>query len=149
MSLEKTVMDKMKAAMLSKDEVTLRTLRAIKAAILVEKTAGAQKATLTEEEEMKLINKMIKQRQDSLSIFQQQNRPDLAETEEQELAVLMTFLPPQLDENAIKERVSGIISELGVTSIKDMGKVMGAANKALAGQATGQAISAAVKALLS
>jgi uncharacterized protein YqeY len=147
MSLEDKINQDIKEAMRAKEEARLRTVRAIKAAILLMKTDGSGEA-ITAEREVQLLQKMIKQRQDSLLIYQQQNRPDLAQKEEEEMAVLQTYLPAQLSEEELSARIVAIIAEVGATSVKDMGKVMGMATKSLAGQADGRAISAKVKELL-
>jgi len=148
MSLEKKVMDALKPAMIAKDEVALRSLRAIKAAILNAKTAEGAKGEISEEEETKILQKLVKQRKDSLEIFEQQNRFDLAEIEKGELAIIGQFLPAPLSNEELKEKIKSIISEVGATSLGDLGKVMGVASKQLAGQADGKAISALVKELL-
>ena len=147
MSLEDKINQDIKEAMRAKEEARLRTVRAIKAAILLMKTDGSGEA-ITAEREIQLLQKMIKQRQDSLLIYQQQNRPDLAQKEEEEMAVIQTYLPAQLSDEELSERIRTIIAEVGATSVKDMGKVMGMATKSLAGQADGRAISAKVKELL-
>ena len=149
MALEQQIMAELKTAMLAKDEVALRTLRAIKAAILLAKTAEGASGELTREEETKMLQKLAKQRRDSLDIFRQQNRTDLAQKEEEELAVIEKFLPAQLSPEQLKEVLSKIIADTGAAGPADMGKVMGIASKQLAGQADGKAISAAVKELLS
>jgi uncharacterized protein YqeY len=149
MSLELTINAAIKAAMLAKNEAELRALRAIKAAILLAKTAEGGSGELTEADETKLLQKLAKQRKDSLDIFRQQNREDLAKKEEEELEVIEHFLPKQLSESELREAVTLIIAETGATSPADMGKVMGAATKQLAGKADGKAISALVKELLS
>jgi len=149
MSLEQKIMSELKTAMLAKDEAGLRSLRAIKAAIIVAKTAEGAKGEITAEEETKLLQKLVKSRKDSLEIFQQQNRPELAKKEEEEIAVIEKFLPKQLSPEEIKEAVTKIIAELGATSPADMGKVMGVATKQLAGKADGKTISSLVKELLS
>ena len=148
MNLEQKIMTEMKDAMKAKDEAGLRGLRAIKAAIIIAKTAEGAGGELKEEDEPKLLQKLVKQRKDSLQIYQQQNRPDLAKKEEEEIAVIEKFLPKQLDSAALKEVLSKIIAETGASSVADMGKVMGIASKQLAGQADGKAIGAAVKELL-
>jgi uncharacterized protein YqeY len=148
MSLELTVNENMKKAMLAKDEVGLRSLRAIKAAVLLAKTAEGAATTLTEETETKLLQKLVKQRKDSLEIFERQNRMDLAQKEREELDVIERFLPKQMSEEEIKTVVSVIIKESGVTSISGLGQVMGLATKQLAGKADGKVISAIVKELL-
>lgn len=149
MSLEQKVMADMKTAMLAKNEASLRSLRAIKAAIILAKTAEGAGGTLKEEDEIKLLQKLVKQRKDSLEIFQQQKREDLARKEQEEIDVIEKFLPGQLSEAELKTVLSRIIAETGASSVADMGKVMGAANKELAGRADGKTIGAMAKALLS
>lgn len=147
MSLELDINGAIKTAMLAKAEAELRALRAIKAAILVAKTAeGASE--LTAEDEQKILQKLSKQRKDSLEIFRQQNREDLAKKEEEELVVIARYLPQQLDEAALRAALGEIITAVGASSPADMGKVMGAATKQLAGKADGKMISALVKELL-
>ena len=148
MALEQKIMVDLKAAMLAKDEAALRSLRAIKAAILLAKTAEGATGELSEEAEIKLLQKMVKQRKDSLEIFQQQSRPELAQKEIEEIAVIEKFLPQQMDEVALRSALAGIISKVGATTAADMGKVMGAANKELAGKADGKTIAAIVIELL-
>ncbi|WP_222165622.1 GatB/YqeY domain-containing protein [Edaphocola aurantiacus] len=148
MSLEAKVMEELKAAMRAKDEVALRTLRAIKAAILVEQTASGAKESLSEADELKLLTKMSKQRKDSLDIFTQQNRTDLAQKEQEEIEIINKFLPAQLSNEELEAEVKAIIAEVGATSAADLGKVMGAASKKLAGRADGKLISETVKRLL-
>ena len=149
MSLEQKIMADLKAAMLAKDEAALRSLRAVKAAILLAKTSEGAGGELKEEDEAKLLQKLVKSRKDSLEIFQQQNRPDLAKKEEEEIAVIEKFLPKQLSAEEIKTELTKIIAATGASSPADMGKVMGAATKQLAGKADGKTISALVKELLS
>ncbi len=148
MSLEQNIMAQMKDAMKAKDEAGLRGLRAIKAAILLAKTAGGS-GEITADDEIKLLQKLVKQRKDSLDIFRQQNRTDLAQKEEEEIAIIEKFLPKQMDAEELKTIIAGIITETGASSPADMGKVMGVASKQLAGQADGKTISAVVKELLS
>ncbi len=148
MSLEKTVNDQIKTAMLAKDEAGLRALRAIKAAILLAKTAEGAGEVMSADEETKLLQKLVKQRRDSLEIFTQQNREDLAKKESEEIAVIEKFLPKQFSAEELKDAVSAIIATTGATSPADMGKVMGVASKQLAGKADGKAISEVVKLLL-
>lgn len=148
MSLEQKVMAELKTAMLAKDEAGLRSLRAIKAAILLVKTAEGGGGELKEEDEVKLLQKLVKQRKDSLEIFQQQSRPDLAKKEEEEIAVIERFLPKQLSTEELKESLVKIIADLGATSPADLGKVMGIATKQFAGKADGKTISSLVKELL-
>lgn len=142
-------MASLKTAMLAKNEGALRGLRAIKAAIILAKTSEGAGGELKEEDETKLLQKLIKQRKDSLEIYQQQKRADLAQKEQEEIAVIEEFLPRQLSAGELKAALSKIIAETGASSPADMGKVMGAATKQLAGQADGKSISAAVKELLS
>lgn len=148
MSLEAKVMDEMKQAMRAKDEAALRTLRAIKAAILIEKTSAGGSDTMTEADETKMLQKMAKQRRDSLEIFQQQNREDLAKKEREELDIIERFLPKQLSAEELQTELKAIITQVGASSPADMGKVMGVASKQLAGRADGRAISENVKQLL-
>lgn len=148
MALEQQITAELKTAMLAKDEKALRSLRAIKAAILLAKTSEGAGGELKEEDETKLLQKLVKQRRDSLEIYQQQNRADLAQKEQEEIEVIEKFLPKQLSPEELKSLLTKIIAEVGATSPADMGKVMGAATKQLAGKADGKAISAAVKELL-
>lgn len=148
MSLEVTVNENMKKAMLAKDEVGLRALRAIKAAVLLAKTAEGATATLSEDAEIKLLQKLVKQRKDSLEIFERQNRMDLAQKEKEELEVIERFLPKQMSEDEIRTVVAEIVKQTGVTNISGLGQVMGVATKQLAGKADGKVISAIVKELL-
>ena len=149
MSLEQEVMSQMKDAMKARDEGLLRGLRAIKAEIIKAKTEPGANGEVTTEGELKLLQKLVKQRKDSLEIFQQQNRADLATKESEEIAVIEKFLPKQMSEAELKEAVAAIIAATGAAGPQDMGKVMGAASKQLAGKADGKAIAAAVKELLS
>jgi uncharacterized protein YqeY len=148
MSLEQKIMGDLKTAMLAKDEKGLRSLRAIKAAILLAKTSEGAGGELKEEDEVKLLQKLVKQRKDSLEIFQQQNRTDLAQKEKEEIEIIEKFLPQQLSTEELKAIVAKIITDTGATSPADMGKVMGAATKQLAGKADGKTISTLVKELL-
>jgi len=148
MNRETQVMAQMKDAMKSKNEAALRSLRAIKAAIIIAKTSEGANGEVSPDEEMKILQKMVKQRKDSLEIFQQQGRADLALKEQEELDIIQVFLPAQLNGDALLEAIKAVISEVGATSPADMGKVMGFATKKLAGKADGKAISAAVKQLL-
>jgi len=149
MSLEQKIMADLKTAMLAKDEKSLRSLRAIKAAILLAKTSEGAAGELKEEDETKLLQKLVKQRKDSLEIYQQQNRTDLAQKEKEEIEVIEKFLPKQLSADELKAEISSIITEVGASSPADMGKVMGVATKKLAGKADGKTISALVKEFLS
>ncbi|WP_298779951.1 GatB/YqeY domain-containing protein [uncultured Polaribacter sp.] len=145
MSLQKQVMDKMKEAMKAKDTVALQALRAVKSAFLLAKTETGVQAELTEEQEIKIIQKQVKQRKDSAAIFIKQDRQDLAEPELAELAILEQFLPEALSEEKIEEVVIATINKVGASGMKDMGKVMGIVSKELAGQADGKTISTLVK----
>lgn len=137
----------MKGAMRAKDEAALRTLRAIKAAILIEKTSGSG-TEMTEADETKMLQKMAKQRRDSLDIFVQQNREDLAAKEREELAIIERFLPEQMGAEELQKIIKEIMTQVGASSPADMGKVMGVASKQLAGKADGKLISETVKQLL-
>lgn len=148
MSLEKTINEQLKIAMLAKDEAGLRSLRAIKAAILIAKTSEGASEIMSAEDEMKLLQKLVKQRRDSLEIFTTQNRPDLAQKEREEIAVIEKFLPGQLSADALRDAVAQIIREIGASSPADMGRTMGVATKKLSGLADGKAISEVVKSLL-
>lgn len=149
MNLEQKIMAELKTAMLAKDEKTVRSLRAVKAAIILAKTAEGAGGEINEEGEIKLLQKLVKQRKDSLEIFQQQNRSDLAQKEQEEIEVIEKFLPKQMSAEELKAALTTIIAEVGAASPADMGKVMGAATKQLSGKADGKAISAIVKELLS
>ena len=148
MPLEQQIMEEMKTAMKAKNEGVLRSLRAIKAEIIKAKTDPGAGGEIDEATEQKFLQKMMKQRRDSLEIFEKQGRADLAEKEKEEMAVIEKFLPKQMSEDEIKDAVAKIITETGATSAADMGKVMGAASKQLAGKADGKTISAIVKELL-
>ena len=133
--------------MKAKDEKALRAVRAIKSAILIFKTSGTN-AVLDEDAEIKMLQKMVKQRKESLAIFEQQNRAELAQTEREEIEIIEKYLPKQLGVDEIEAVIKTIIADSGATGMKDMGKVMGAANKAFAGKAEGAVISGIVKRLL-
>lgn len=147
MSLEKKIMTDLKEAMKAKDQAALRSIRAVKAAILLAKTDGSGKE-LDEAAEIKLIQKLVKQRQDSLDIYEKQGREDLAVTEREEIAVLQKYLPEQMSDADLTAFLQGLIEKTGASSMKDMGKIMGMASKELAGKADGKTISAKVKELL-
>ena len=149
MSLEQQIMTELKEAMKAKNEGLLRSLRAIKAEIIKAKTEPGAGGEINEATEQKFLQKMMKQRKDSLEIFEQQGREDLAVKEREELQVIERFLPKQLSEAEIKDAVAAIIQQTGAASPADMGKVMGAATKKLAGLADGKTISNIVKELLS
>ena len=146
--LEQRIMTELKAAMLARDEKSLRSLRAVKAAILLAKTAEGGSGELKEEDELKLLEKLVKQRKDSLEIYRQQKRDDLAQKEQEEIEVIEKFLPARLSEEELKSELLKIISETGAGSPADMGKVMSVATKKLAGKADGKTISVMVKELL-
>jgi len=147
-TLEQKVMEALKQAMKEKDRDKMDALRAIKSAILLEKTKGGSKE-LTEADELKLLQKLVKQRKESAEIYLQQNRQDLAETELNQIKVIEQFLPAQLSEEEIEAEVRKIIEQTGASSMRDMGKVMGIATQAMAGRAEGKTIAAIVKKLLS
>lgn len=147
--LEKQVVEEMKTAMRAKDKDKLEALRSIKSAILSAKTEKGAQKELSDEQELKLLQKLQKQRKDALEVYQQQNRPDLAETEQKQLEVIELFLPKPLTAEELNSKLKDIIEEVGASSPKDMGKVMGRASKELAGRADGKTISATVKELLS
>lgn len=149
MSLEQKITQDIKAAMIAKNSARLRGLRAIKAAILLAKTEKGHTEELNQDTEIKVLQKLVKQRKESGEIYKSQNREDLYQIELEEQQVIEEYLPKQLDRPAIEEIVKGLITELSATSVKDMGKVMAAANQKLAGQADGKTISEVVKSLLS
>ncbi|MGB4849020.1 MAG: GatB/YqeY domain-containing protein [Saprospiraceae bacterium] len=148
MSLENTINEDLKTAMKAKDQISLRGIRAIKSAILIYNTSGAGDE-LNQEREIALLQKLVKQRQDSLDIFEKQGREDLAKIEREEIEVIMRYLPKQLSEDELKEAIRSIMTRLSANTMKDMGRVMGEASKEFAGKADGKTISAVVKALLS
>ena len=145
MSLQKQIMEELKMAMKSKDAVALQALRAVKSAFLLAKTETGAGDDLTEDQEMKIIQKQVKQRKDSAAIFIDQGRQDLADPELAEIAVLEKFLPEALSEDAIEKVVLDTIAKTGAEGMKDMGKVMGMVSKQLAGQADGKTISGIVR----
>lgn len=148
MSLEQKIMAEMKEAMKNKNEASLRGLRAIKAAIIVAKTEKGANGEINEDGEMKLLQKLLKQRKDSLEIFEKENRADLAQKEKEEIAVIEKFLPAPMSADELRNALKNIIAEVGASGAADMGKVMGTATKTLAGKADGKSISAMVKELL-
>jgi len=148
MSLQTKIMDVMKDAMRSKDTLTLEALRAIKSEILLAQTSSGSKEEITEADEIKILQRLVKMRKDSAEIFTAQNRPDLAEPELAQIAVIEKFLPAQLSEDEIEVIISKIIAETGASGIASMGKVMGLASAQIGGQAEGKVISAIVKKLL-
>lgn len=145
MSLQKQIMEELKLAMKSKDSVALQALRAVKSAFLLAKTEAGAGDDLTSEQEMKIIQKQVKQRKDSAAIFIEQGRQDLADPELKEVAILEKFLPEALSEEAIEIVVLETITKLGAEGMKDMGKVMGVVSKQLAGQADGKTLSGIVR----
>ncbi|MCQ2193361.1 MAG: GatB/YqeY domain-containing protein [Paludibacteraceae bacterium] len=148
MALFDQISEDIKQAMLAKDKVRLEALRGVKKEFLEAKTAKGNDGELSDEQAIKIIQKMCKQRKDSADIFTQQNRADLAENELAELAVIEKYLPKQMSDEELTAEVKAIIAEVGATSAKEMGKVMGVASKKLAGRADGKAISEKVKSLL-
>ncbi|MGJ1433721.1 GatB/YqeY domain-containing protein [Sphingobacterium spiritivorum] len=149
MALEEKINQDIKAAMIAKDNAKLRGLRAIKAAILLAKTEKGGSEELSEDTEIKVLQKLVKQRKESAEIYKTQNREDLYQIEVEEQNVIEEYLPKQLDRTEVESIIKQIIQETGASSVKDMGKVMGAANQKLAGQADGRTISEVVKSLLS
>ncbi|CAN5291234.1 GatB/YqeY domain-containing protein [soil metagenome] len=145
MSLQERVMTEMKAAMRAKDTVKLEALRAIKSELLLVQTSSATKEGLTDEEEMKILQKLVKQRRDSAAIYKEQGREDLAQPEVDQAAVISMFLPEQMTDEEIEAKVDDIISRTGAEGMKDMGKVMGLASSELTGKADGKTISIIVK----
>jgi uncharacterized protein YqeY len=148
MNLFDTVSNDIKNAMLAKDKIRLEALRGAKKEFLEAKTAKGSDGELSDEVAVKIIQKMVKQRKDSAAIYSEQNRPELAEKELAEVVVLEDYLPKQLSAEELEKSIREIIAQVGATSAKDMGKVMGAATKALAGKTEGRLISEAVKRLL-
>ncbi|MCF6212992.1 MAG: GatB/YqeY domain-containing protein [Flavobacteriaceae bacterium] len=148
MSLQSDVMTALKEAMKSKDKVALEALRAIKSALLLAQTSGSEIA-ISEAEELKILQKLVKQRKDSAALYTDQNRSDLAEPELAQAKVIAQFLPEQMSAEALEKIIKDIIAQTEAAGMKDMGKVMGMANKQLAGKADGKTISTVVKQLLS
>jgi len=142
------IMVKLKEAMKNKDTVALESLRAIKSEILLAQTKSGASESLNEEEEIKLLQRLVKQRKDSAAVYEEQGREDLAAPELAQIEIISQFLPEQMNEEDLKNVIAGIIEKVGATSMKDMGKVMGMASKELAGKADGKAISTVVKQLL-
>lgn len=149
MSLQSKVMEQMKIAMKAKDSVALESLRAIKSALLLAQTETGSKTEVSEEEEVKLVQRLVKQRKDSATIFTEQGREDLVGPELAQIAVIEQFLPEQLTEEEVEKVVVLTINAVGASGMKDMGKVMGMVSKELSGQADGKTISSIVKRLLS
>lgn len=144
MELEKNVMDKLKIAMKAKDHEQMEAFRAIKSAILTAKTSSDRKE-FSEDTQMKLIQRLVKQRLDSAQIYREQNRDDLADAEEKQAEIIAQFLPEQFSEVEIESKIDAIIEEIGAESMKDMGKVMGMASKEMAGKAPNKTISVIVR----
>ena len=148
MSLEERINADLKAAMLAKDQAAMRGIRAVKAAIILAKTEKGASDTLSAEREVQILQKLIKQRRESIEIYEQQKREDLAVTEKEEVAVIEKYLPAQMSEAEVRENLQRIIQETGATSAKEMGKVMGAASKFFAGKADNKMVAELVKQLL-
>jgi uncharacterized protein YqeY len=148
MSLSNKIAEEMKQAMKAKDKARLEALRSIKSAVMLALTEKAKGSELSEEEELKILQRLQKQRKDSLEIYEQQNRADLAEEERSQLAVIEDFLPKQMSPEELKAYLAELISKVGASSPRDMGKVMGVASKELAGKADGKTISGVVRELL-
>ena len=148
MSLDANLNNEIKAAMLGKDEARLRTLRAIKAAFLLAKTEKGSTGEISAEQEVRILQKLFSQRKESFEIFSKENRPELARKEKEEMDIIASLLPAQMSDDELKGEIEMIIAQVGATSIKEMGKVMGVASKALAGKAEGARISSMVKSLL-
>lgn len=148
MSLESRIAEDLKAAMKAKDDAAKRGIRAIKQAFLIAKTDGSGE-DMTEKKEIQMLQKLVKQRKESLEIYEKQGREDLASVEREEVEVIERYLPQQMGENELETYLKSVIEQTGATSMRDMGKIMGRASKELAGKADGKAISAMVKKLLS
>ena len=149
MGILSNLTNEIKDAMRAKDKLKLEALRSIKSAVMLQQTQAGATSDLSDEEEIKLVQKLVKQRRDSATIFREQNRPDLAEPEEAQAEVIAAFLPQQLTEEEITVIVKEIVENTGASGMKDMGKVMGMASKQMAGTADGKTISTVVKSLLS
>ncbi len=149
MNLYETIDQEIKAAMMAKDKVKLETLRSVKTAFMESTTAKGASQELTAEQSVAIVQRMVKQRKDSATIYEEQNRAELAEQELKEVEVLQSYLPKQLSQGQLEKAIGEIIEQTGSSSLKDMGKVMGAATKGLAGKAEGRAIADTVKKLLS
>ena len=145
MSLENTIMTAMKESMKSKDQTSLRSLRAIKSAIILQKTQKGSSDEISNEDELKILQKLVKQRKDSADIYQNQDRMDLAQPELDEIKIIEKFLPEALSEKEVEEVVKKVINDTGADGMKDMGKVMGIVTKTLMGKADGKTISTIVR----
>ncbi len=148
MSLETIINQDIKAAMLAKNETSLRSLRAIKSALLLAKTEKGAAQELTADAEMKVLQKLVKQRKESAEIYKTQNRADLYQIEADEMEVIEKYLPKQMNEEELNQYIKGLIAKLNISSVKEMGKIMGLANQELSGKADGKAISETIKKLL-
>lgn len=148
MSIDATIDNEIKQAMLAKEEAKLRTLRAIKSAFLLAKTEKGSNGTISEDKEIKVIQKLFNQRKESFDIFTKEARAELAQKEKEEMDILEAYLPKQMSDEELTEAVKTIITQVGATSLQDIGKVMGMASKQLAGKADGGRISAIVKSVL-
>ena len=148
MSLEENIMQQMKQAMKSKDVIALESLRAVKSVLLLEKSSRSN-AEVNAEKEIEILQRLVKQRKESAKMFRDQDRKDLAEKEEKQAEVIMSFLPKQLSKEELEQKIALIVEELGASSMKDMGKVMEKASNALKGVASGNLIAETVKLLLS
>lgn len=148
MSLDQNINNELKEAMLSKNEVKVRTIKAIKAAFLLAKTEKGATGEIAAEQEIKILQKLYNQRKESFEIFSKENRPELAVKEKEEMEMIASYLPKQMNDEELTTIVQAVITETGASSIKDMGKVIGAVTKKVAGQAEGARISALVKCLL-
>ena len=149
MALQEEITTAIKEAMKAKDSLKLEALRAVKSAILLEQTSGGRSSAMTAEQEIKLLQKLVKQRKDSAAIFREQNRADLAEPEEAQADIIQQFLPEQLSESEVETLIDQLIDELGASGMQDMGKVMGRASQQLAGKTEGKVIATLVKQKLS
>lgn len=149
MTLQEEITAAIKEAMKAKDSLKLEALRAVKSAILLEQTSGGRSGAMTADQEIKLLQKLVKQRKDSAAIFREQNRADLAEPEEAQADIIQHFLPEQLSESEVETLIDQLIDELGASGMQDMGKVMGRASQQLAGKAEGKVIATLVKQKLS
>ncbi len=148
MTLEEKINNEIKIAMLAKDAAGLRGLRAIKAALLIAKTEKGGSDVISSEREIQILSRLLKQRKESIEIFESQNRADLATTEKEEVAIIEKFMPAMMSDEEVRDAIKAIITEVGATSQKEMGKVMGAASKQLAGKADNKLVSEIVKSLL-
>ena len=148
MTLDQNINNELKDAMLSKNEIKLRTIKAIKAAFLIAKTEKGATGEISSEQEIKILQKLFNQRKESFDIFTKENRPELAIREKEEMDVIASYLPKQMSDDELKNIVQATIAETGATSVKDMGKVIGSVSKKVAGQAEGARISSLVKELL-